>query len=87
LNRRGDKIVQLKSGFLLASAHALEARENKIENLSSLLQALGPGSILKRGFSVTYGADGEIVKSTQDVEAGDKLKTEVADGMIESTVS
>ncbi len=87
LKRRGEKIAQLESGFLLASTHVLEAHENRIENLSSLLQALGPGSILKRGFSVTYGSDGEIVKSTQDVEAGDKLKTEVADGMIESTVS
>ncbi|MDB4438106.1 exodeoxyribonuclease VII large subunit [bacterium] len=86
LKRRDEKVAQLRNGFLLASAHALEARENRLENLSSLLQALGPGSILKRGFSVTYGPDGEIVKSIQDVAPGDELKTQVVDGAIESVV-
>ncbi|MDA7636007.1 hypothetical protein N8680_03140, partial [Akkermansiaceae bacterium] len=55
-------------------------------NLSSLLQVLGPGSILKRGFSVTYGIDGKIVKSVGDVSSGDELRTQVGDGTIESLV-
>ncbi|MEN8773306.1 MAG: exodeoxyribonuclease VII large subunit [Akkermansiaceae bacterium] len=86
LKRRDEKVAQLRNGFLLASAHALEAQENRLENLSSLLHALGPGSILKRGFSVTYGSHGEIVKSIDDVAPGDELKTQVADGAIKSIV-
>ncbi|MDG2399030.1 MAG: exodeoxyribonuclease VII large subunit [Akkermansiaceae bacterium] len=87
LKRRDEKIKQLWNGFLLACTHALKVQENRFENLSSLLQVLGPGSILKRGFSVTYGTDGKIVKSVKDVLPGDELKTQVGDGTIESLVS
>lgn len=87
LKRRDEKIKQLWNGFLLACTHALKVQENRLENLSSLLQVLGPGSILKRGFSVTYGTDGKIVKSVKDVLPGDELKTQVGDGTIESLVS
>jgi exodeoxyribonuclease VII large subunit len=87
LRRRDERIEQLQNGFLLACTHALKVQENRQENLSSLLQVLGPGSILKRGFSVTYGTDGKIVKSVGDVASGDELKTQVADGTIESLVS
>lgn len=87
LKRRDERIKQLWNGFLLACTHALKVQENRLENLSSLLQVLGPGSILKRGFSVTYGTDGKIVKSVKDVLPGDELKTQVGDGTIESLVS
>lgn len=87
LRRRDERIEQLQNGFLLACTHALKVQENRHENLSSLLQVLGPGSILKRGFSVTYGTDGKIVKSVGDVASGDELRTQVSDGTIESLVS
>jgi exodeoxyribonuclease VII large subunit len=86
LRRRDERIEQLQNGFLLACNHALKVQENRHENLSSLLQVLGPGSILKRGFSVTYGADGRIIKSVGDVSSGDELRTQVGDGTIESLV-
>ena len=86
LRRRDERIERLQNGFLLACNHALKVQENRHENLSSLLQVLGPGSILKRGFSVTYGIDGKIVKSVGDVSSGDELRTQVGDGTIESLV-
>lgn len=87
LNRRDEKVEQLWIALVLASKRAIKVQETRLERLSSLLQALGPGSILKRGFSVTYGPDGEIVKSAKDVSPGDELKTQVAEGTIESFVS
>ena len=87
LRRRDERIEQIQSGFLLACTHALQFEESRLENLSSLLQVLGPGSILKRGFSVTYGADGKIVKSVGEVSSGDELRTQVGDGTIKSLVS
>ena len=86
LRRRDERIEQLQNGFLLACNHALKVQEDRHENRSSLLQVLGPGSILKRGFSVTYGTDGKIVKSVGDVSSGDELRTQVGDGTIESLV-
>ncbi|MFT6863846.1 MAG: exodeoxyribonuclease VII large subunit [Akkermansiaceae bacterium] len=84
--RRQEKLDASQSDFINAAKAALGAQETRVEQLGSLLQALGPGSIFKRGFSVTYGADGEILKSIDTVSPGDELTTEVGDGKIKSVV-
>lgn len=84
--RRQEKLEKSQSDFVNAARHALESQKIRVERLGSLLQALGPESILKRGFSVTYGADGEIVKSANKVSPGDELTTQVSDGKIVSVV-
>jgi len=84
--RRQEKLDASQSDFINAAEAALGAQENRVEQLGSLLQALGPGSIFKRGFSVTYRADGEILKSIDTVSPGDELTTEVGDGKIKSVV-
>ena len=50
------------------------------------LSALNPLAVLQRGYSVARDADGNIIKSVNDISAGESLVTEVADGKIESTV-
>ncbi len=84
--RRQEKLDASQSDFINAAKSALGAQETRVERLGSLLQALGPGSVFKRGFSVTYGADGEIIKSVDTVSPGDELTTEVGDGKIKSVV-
>jgi exodeoxyribonuclease VII large subunit len=84
LKRRQEKLDGSQVEFLNAATHALEGQETRIAGLSSLLQVLGPGSILNRGFSITFGPDGEILKSTDEISAGDELTTQVSDGKIKS---
>jgi len=86
LKRRQEKLDGSQVEFLNAATHALEGQETRIAGLSSLLQVLGPGSILNRGFSITFGPDGEILKSTDEISAGDELTTQVSDGKIKSVV-
>lgn len=50
------------------------------------LRALGPGQVLARGYSLTFGADGRLVRTVADAPAGTPLATRVADGTIHSTV-
>ncbi len=45
-----------------------------------------PARTLARGWSLTRTADGRLVRSPDDVTAGDHLHTRVADGEIRSTV-
>ena len=50
------------------------------------LRALGPGQVLARGYSLTFVADGRLVRTVADAPAGTPLATRVADGTIHSTV-
>ena len=87
LKRREEKLLVNQNSFLQAAAHVLEAKTIRLEKLSSLLQALGPGSILNRGFSITSGADGEVIKSAEDVSPGDELTTRLGKGSVKSVAS
>lgn len=86
LKRRQEKLTASRSEFTNAARHALAAHEARIARLGSLLAALGPESIFKRGFSVTYGPTGEILKSTKEILPGERLITRLGDGEIRSLV-
>jgi exodeoxyribonuclease VII large subunit len=42
---------------------------------------------LARGWSITRGPDGAVVRSVADVSTGAELTTQVADGTITSTIA
>lgn len=85
--RREEKVTRLTSALTTVARQNLEDQQTRIDRLGSLLQALGPGSILDRGFSITFGADGEIVKTIGDVSPGEELTVQVSDGKIKTKVS
>ncbi|MFG0329633.1 MAG: exodeoxyribonuclease VII large subunit [Phycisphaerales bacterium] len=60
--------------------------ERRIEALHAVLRGLDPRSVLQRGYSITRDASGAVVRSVNTVAAGDRLRTSVADGQIESEV-
>lgn len=84
--RRQEKVDRFTGALTSAARHALEVQQTRMDRLSSVLQALGPGSILERGFSITFGADGEIVKTTTAVSPGEELTVQVSDGEIKAKV-
>ena len=51
------------------------------------LRAADPQVLLRRGWSITRNADGELVRSIDAVQSGDTLISTVADGTIISNVS
>ncbi len=51
------------------------------------LEGVSPLATLARGFSVTTAADGQVVKKTRQLHAGDTLKTRLDDGWVESEVT
>jgi exodeoxyribonuclease VII large subunit len=57
----------------------------RMENLRSSLAALSPKATLARGFTITRSEEGTILTSSTQVTAPVVLKTEFADGIIEST--
>ncbi|HAU38175.1 MAG TPA: exodeoxyribonuclease VII large subunit [Phycisphaerales bacterium] len=84
------------SGDALAVFHRrLEARHprnrfalarQQLAALARQLDSLSHRSVLRRGFSITRGPGGEILRSAGDVRPGDRLETELTDGRVRSTV-
>ena len=67
---------------------ALTVRDNTQQLTSAMrtLDALSPLKIMDRGYSIIY-KDDKVVKSVEQVEAGDKLSISMRDGVLKTNVS
>ncbi|MCC5787910.1 MAG: exodeoxyribonuclease VII large subunit [Phycisphaerales bacterium] len=59
----------------------------RLEGLERELEAVGPASVLRRGYSFTRLADGAVVRSVGQATPGAQLRTTVSDGEFTSTIS
>lgn len=50
-----------------------------------ILRAADPARNLERGYALVYDEAGALLRSVHDVEAGQTLRTELADGSVQST--
>jgi exodeoxyribonuclease VII large subunit len=64
----------------------LDAAKSRIDLLATEIAGFDPVVLMRRGWSITYNADGEVLKSVKQAKRGDGLTTRVADGAIVSTV-
>lgn len=69
-----------------AAAGALNLRRERLRGAAKSLEAVGPASVLSRGYSVTFTPDGRAVQSPSQVAAGDRITTRVAGGEFTSVV-
>ncbi|GAA0458105.1 exodeoxyribonuclease VII large subunit [Alkalibacillus silvisoli] len=58
--------------------HKFNAFETQLEKLS----ILNPLETMKRGYSITYNQNGEIIKSTEDLSVGQDVKVSLVDGKV-----
>lgn len=59
---------------------------DKVKSYESRLKSINPDNIVKRGYSITMGEDGMPITSAKNVHKGQKIKTKLKDGIIESEV-
>lgn len=76
---QSQQILKIKTNGIIRS------EKKNLTLISEKLRLVDPQNILKRGYSLTL-LNGKIVKSTDQVKAGDRLETRLNDGTIESTV-
>ena len=84
--RRQDRLDATQEAFLSAAENALKLYQERVLRLASVLQALGPNSILERGFSVTFDEEGGIVKDPKKLKKGDRIESMLRHGNISSRV-
>ncbi len=86
LERRVEFLTDVRRRIERVTQDALDRRAERLTRLRGMIRALGPESAFQRGFSITLGADGKIVRSAKMVNKGDVLLTKLADGEIVSEV-
>lgn len=80
------RVDALARRLALAAPDHVRQRRQRLEHLQRHLRALSPVAILERGYSLTRLADGTLVRSVRQVAPGVRLRTQVADGEVESQV-
>jgi exodeoxyribonuclease VII large subunit len=79
-------VAQLGARLGFALLHHLHACEARLGRLRAALGGLDPQAVLARGYSITYGAAGEVLRDAAKARAGERLRTTLARGAIESEV-
>lgn len=85
-SRREDQLRTLKQRLQRVVEHRLQLDQRRLSHMTALLRSLGPESTLQRGYSISFDADGNVIRSSKQVQAGSILTTRLAQGEITSRV-
>ena len=81
-------VADLNEKLILLTRINLERKRTEFEKGAALLDAVSPLSILARGYGIVRREkDGQIVRSANQVASGEKIRTKVHQGEIESRVT
>jgi exodeoxyribonuclease VII large subunit len=83
MQRIDELMERMKSRF----EHDISLRSEKLHGLGGKLDALGPMSVIKRGYSVILDEEGQIVRCVADVAPKDRIRCVVSDGEFKAEVS
>jgi exodeoxyribonuclease VII large subunit len=79
-------VAQLAARLASATGRRLDTFSSRVALARAGLQGLDPTAVLARGYSITVSASGEVLRSAQAVKEGERVKTTLARGWIESDV-
>lgn len=86
--QEGRQVLQDATGKMgYALKLTCQSHRQDVKRLEMQLRALSPLAVLQRGYSVTRLADGRLVGRADQVCDGDGLVTQLADGVVNSTVT
>ncbi len=78
-------LLALSSSIKTAALSILDREKSRLDNLQNLTEVLSPGSVLKRGFSITK-IGGKTINDLKSVSPGNLIETITAEGSILSSV-
>ncbi len=77
----------LSEKLLATGSQTLGDRNDELENLIERLSLANPTRLLKKGYSVTYGEEGQVISDPENVSTDESLKTVLHKGIIRSVVT
>lgn len=87
LRQHRQQMQHLEQRLKASIRQKLEQARHALGKNAALLDSVSPLSILQRGYSVTRDENGKVLRSSEAVQAGDRMTTHLAKGVIYSTVS
>ena len=86
-DERRQRVDDLAAELTQVFGRAVERRGAVLAETSARLEALSPLQVLRRGYSITHReADGRVLKSADETDAGELLRTVLQSGEIISEV-
>lgn len=73
--------------FRVAYSRYFETSIVRLQHLQTQLSHLNPQSVLERGYSITYTAQGAVIRNSKQINSGDKIQVKFAHGMCEANVT
>ena len=84
MERKSETLSHTKASLDRVVRNGLRQQEERLQNLGSLIRTLGPESTFARGFSITMGESGNIIRDAKEVEKGELLRSRLASGEVTS---
>lgn len=81
-----EAIVAYGTRLRLAFLNKVMRMESVVENLRTRILAADPRNILSRGYTLTLGEDGKVVRSVGSLKEGERMGIMFPDGTIEAIV-
>ena len=77
---------QLQARLVRAMQQKLQSSKEGVQHMAQVLDSLSPLRTLDRGYAIVTDASGEVVRSTRDVNSGDRVAARLAEGSLQLLV-
>jgi exodeoxyribonuclease VII large subunit len=65
----------------------LSAKRHNLDRLRLQLEERSPLRVLSRGYSICYDAEGNVIHAAVQVDAGDAIRVQLAQGRLDAEVT
>jgi len=80
-----DNLRAYRQELSIRTGDGFRLQKNKLDAFDDKRRLVDPVSVLKRGYSLTY-KNGKLMKSVSELNEGDELRTQLADGQVTSKI-
>ena len=84
LSQRVDEFVRQMQNYLKG---IFQEKKQLFQNSIGKLEALSPLGILKRGYSITFDGQGDLLKEAKRARVGDMIRTRLESGILKSKIT
>lgn len=82
-----NHLGHLRQRLQAASASQLQRRQRQLAYLQQNLSHLNPQAVLGRGYALVQTPDGKLVRSSRELQPGQKVRLTLAEGQADATIS
>ncbi len=87
ISRLNEQQQELALRMTRAIHHQTEAANTHLQHQQAHLQHLNPHAVLARGYSISYTAEGVVLRNSDQIKVGDDIQVTFAKGWCDANVS